>query len=80
MFMRVFFGPVTHKQNETLRDLTLRERLVFVPLVLLIFWMGVYPQPLLDRAQPSLDRTIALVQKRLAMSEDRAHTVAEVPR
>jgi NADH-quinone oxidoreductase subunit M len=80
MFMRVFFGPVTRRENETLRDLTLRERLVFVPLVLLIFWMGVYPQPLLDRVQPSLDRTIALVQKRLAMSEDRAHAVAELPR
>jgi NADH-quinone oxidoreductase subunit M len=69
MFMRVFFGPVTRTENEGLRDLTLRERLVFVPLLILIFWMGFYPQPLLDRAQPSLDRTLALVHQRLVMGD-----------
>jgi len=72
MFQRVFFGPVTHAENETLADLTTRERLVFAPLVILIFWMGVYPQPLLDRAQPTLDRTIALCQARTQMTETAA--------
>ena len=72
MFQRVFFGPVTHKENETLTDLTTRERLVFAPIVILIFWMGVYPQPLLDRAQPTLDRTIALCKARVQMSETAA--------
>ena len=67
MYQRVFFGPVTHAENETLTDLTARERLVFAPLLLLIFWMGVYPQPILDRTQPTLDRTIALCQVRIQM-------------
>ena len=58
MFQRVMFGPVTHAENEKLTDLTLRERLVFAPLLLLIFWMGVTPQPFLDRMQPALDRTL----------------------
>src|SRR5947207_3639350 len=44
MFQRVMFGPVTHKDNEKLTDLSWRERLVFAPLVILIFWMGVMPQ------------------------------------
>ena len=65
MFQRVFFGPVTHAENERLSDLSGRERLVFAPLLLLIFWMGVYPQPILDRAQPTLDRTIALCKARM---------------
>jgi NADH-quinone oxidoreductase subunit M len=72
MFQRVFFGPVTRAENETLADLTVRERLVFAPLVILIFWMGVYPQPLLDRAQPTLDRTIALCRARIQMTETAA--------
>ena len=33
------------------------------PLVL-IFWMGVAPQPFLDRMQPSLDRVLLLVKER----------------
>jgi len=68
MFQRVIFGPVTHLENEKLSDLTLRERLVFAPLLLLIFWMGVAPQPFLDRMQPALDRTLMLARQRAGES------------
>ena len=68
MFQRVVFGPVTHEENRTLRDLSLRERLVFAPLLILIVWMGVTPQPFLDRMQPALDRTLQLVEQRVEMT------------
>jgi len=68
MFQRVVFGPVTHEENERLGDLTLRERLVFAPLLLLIFWMGVMPQPFLDRVQPALDRALELTHTRAVQS------------
>jgi len=45
MYQRVFFGPVTRKENETLKDLNGRELLYLVPLVLLCFWIGLYPRP-----------------------------------
>ena len=64
MFQRVVFGEVTHEENRSLKDLDLRERLVFVPLLVLIFWMGVAPQPFLDRMQPTLDRTLAIAEQR----------------
>ncbi len=64
MFQRVMFGPVTHAENANLSDLTFRERLVFAPLLLLIFWIGVFPQPFLDRMQPALDRTLAVAAER----------------
>jgi NADH-quinone oxidoreductase subunit M len=64
MFRRVMFGPVTHPENEKLKDLSLRERLVFAPLLLLILWMGVMPQPFLDRVQPALDRTLERAAQR----------------
>jgi len=68
MFQRVVFGPITHDENHRLSDLTIRERLVFAPLLLLIFWMGAGPQPFLDRAQPALDRTLQLTLERAASS------------
>ncbi len=68
MYQRVMFGPVTHAENESLPDLNLRERLVFAPLVILIFWLGVAPQPFLDRMQPALDRTLALASQRAAVA------------
>jgi NADH-quinone oxidoreductase subunit M len=68
MFQRVVFGPVTHPENEKLSDLTMRERLVFVPILVLIFWLGVMPQPFIDRLQPSLDRTIERARQRAVMT------------
>ena len=76
MFQRVMFGPVTHPENETLRDLSLRERLVFAPLLILIVWMGVAPQPFIDRVEPALARTLTLMQDRAAASE----RLAQAPR
>jgi NADH-quinone oxidoreductase subunit M len=68
MFQRVMFGPLKNPANERLADLTTREGLVFVPLLILIFWIGFNPQPILDRAQPALERTMQLVQQRSGMS------------
>jgi NADH-quinone oxidoreductase subunit M len=46
MYQRVVFGKVTKAENEKLTDLNGRERLVLIPLVLLVFWIGIYPAPL----------------------------------
>jgi NADH-quinone oxidoreductase subunit M len=75
MFQRVMFGPVTHPQNEKLTDLSMRERLVFAPLIVLIFWMGVMPQPFLSRMQPALDHTLELARQRAV----RAPVLSAVP-
>jgi NADH-quinone oxidoreductase subunit M len=40
------FGPVTNPANEHLPDLNAREYATLVPLVILAFWIGIYPKPL----------------------------------
>jgi len=45
LYQRVFFGPVSNPKNEKLVDLTGRELATFVPLVILAFWIGLYPKP-----------------------------------
>jgi NADH-quinone oxidoreductase subunit M len=64
MFQRVVFGPVTNAENSTLRDLTRREVAVFVPLLVLIFWMGLFPNPILSRLGPTVDRQLARIETR----------------
>src|ERR1700680_4541353 len=46
LYQRVMFGPVTNPANEHLPDLNMREDATLVPLVLLAFWIGIYPKPL----------------------------------
>ncbi len=45
MVQRVFFGPIQNPENEKLQDLNWREITVLLPLVVMIFWMGIYPKP-----------------------------------
>src|SRR5437870_3682801 len=42
-YQRVFFGAVTNPKNENLHDLTPREVLTFVPLIIMALWMRLYP-------------------------------------
>jgi NADH-quinone oxidoreductase subunit M len=60
MYQRVMFGEVTHAVNKQLTDLTLREVVVLVPVVLVIVWIGLYPQPFLRRMEVS---TRAIVER-----------------
>ncbi len=51
---RVFFGPITHEQNKTLKDLTAREVAFLIPLMATMIWFGVYPKLLLDPCAGSI--------------------------
>ncbi|MBI4468474.1 MAG: NADH-quinone oxidoreductase subunit M [Acidobacteria bacterium] len=48
LYQRTMFGSVTHEKNQSLRDLSAREWLYFVPLLVLAFWIGIYPKPFLS--------------------------------
>jgi NADH-quinone oxidoreductase subunit M len=61
MYQRVIFGKVDKKENEGLRDLSTREKVILAPLVLLIFWIGVYPKPFFDRLEPAIKQVLAQV-------------------
>ena len=45
----------TNKNTNYFADLSAREKCVLVPLIILIFWIGIYPQPILNIAGPSVD-------------------------
>ena len=59
MFQRVMFGELNNPKNQTLKDLNAREIAIMLPLIALIFIMGIYPKPIIDTMAPSIDRLIA---------------------
>ncbi len=69
MFQRTMFGAVTHESNKRLLDLNLREAMTLIPLVILFFWIGLYPAPFLKAMEPSVQKVVARL--------DRAQTVVE---
>ncbi len=46
IMQKIFYGKLV--SNYTLPDLSLREKLIMVPLVAIIIWLGVFPQPVLN--------------------------------
>ena len=61
MFRRVIFGPLTNPENQKLQDLNGREILILAPVLALIVFMGVYPEPFLSRMKPAVDLTLKRV-------------------
>ena len=60
-YQQVFHGAPREADEKT-RDLALLERLVVAPLIILIVFLGVYPKPVLDRINPSVNQLIAHVE------------------
>ncbi len=63
LYRRVVFGPFNEERNGDLTDLTLREKLIFAPLLILVFLIGLYPQPFFDYTEKSAQATLAYIQK-----------------
>ena len=66
MFQRVMFGEVTNPKNKGLKDLSLREVFVLVPLVIFVVWIGVYPGTFLKPMEPSVKSFIQQVEAKKA--------------
>jgi NADH-quinone oxidoreductase subunit M len=60
MFQRVFYGEPSEK-NARLPDLNPREIAILVPIVVLIFWIGLYPATFTDPMQASVENLIRQV-------------------
>ena len=59
-YQRMFHGPVEGKSAD-FPDLNVREIAVLVPLVALMLGIGLYPKPLYDRVNPTVERILAEV-------------------
>jgi hypothetical protein len=70
MFQRVMFGPVTQGENRSLVDLTPREVAVLTPVLVLIVWIGIYPQPFLRTTEASVTQLLTQVQRGKAASAE----------
>jgi NADH-quinone oxidoreductase subunit M len=61
LYQRVFFGEITNPANANLPDLTAREQLTLVPLVLAALWIGLYPKPMFDVLRTPSEKIVEAV-------------------
>jgi len=58
MYRRVIFGTITRDDLRGMLDLSPREKAIFAPLLLLVLWMGVYPNSFLLPIRASVDNVV----------------------
>jgi len=67
MFQRVMYGEVTNPKNMVLKDLSKREWAVLLPVLLFIFWIGVYPTPFLRTTEASVNNLLRQIDKKYTL-------------
>ena len=83
MVYRTFFGELTDAANAEMPDLNAREFGLMVPLVVLMFVLGFYPNPFLQQTAPTTQFLLETVEEKRAAIEARAEAApatAETPR
>ncbi|GAB4501941.1 MAG: NADH-quinone oxidoreductase subunit M [Anaerolineales bacterium] len=59
MFQKMFLGPAGEiTKHHELKDLNWREIATIVPLLVFIFWIGLYPKPFFDLMAPAVDKLL----------------------
>jgi NADH-quinone oxidoreductase subunit M len=84
LYQRTMFGTPDTPENQNMPDMNYREIGYMLPLVILMFWIGLYPRPYLNLMQPTVNHYVSRMQERqLAAQSERdsvqtprqAHTV-----
>ncbi|CAG5071857.1 NADH-quinone oxidoreductase subunit M [Dyadobacter sp. CECT 9623] len=60
LFQKSMFGPKS-KWVEGFQDLTASERAVLLPLIIMVFWIGIYPSTFLKLTEPAVSQLLQLV-------------------
>lgn len=62
MFQKLFLGEVDKEENRKLLDMNVREIVTLVPLLVLIFWIGLYPSPFFNLMEASVTKLVESIQ------------------
>lgn len=69
LFQRMMFGPLDKPENQKLQDMNRREIAYMVPLIVFMFWIGLFPKPFISVIEPAVDKIISRLNSAGAMAK-----------
>lgn len=70
LYRKVVFGPKINDDASEMKDLNTREFALFLPLVILVLWLGIAPSYVLNRVGPSVQNLLTHYHDKLTVSEN----------
>jgi NADH-quinone oxidoreductase subunit M len=67
LFHKLFLGPLDKSENFDLKDINWREIATLAPLLIVIFWIGLYPHPFFTIIGPSADKLVHIIEAAAAL-------------
>ena len=65
LYRKIIFGQLIKDDLKDILDLSSREIIIFVPLILLTFLIGIYPIPVLEIIEPSSQLTLEIINGKM---------------
>ncbi|HLF86859.1 MAG TPA: Fe-S-binding domain-containing protein, partial [Nitrospiria bacterium] len=54
LYQRMMFGTLDNPENKNLPDMNRREIAYMIPLIIFMFWIGIYPKPFIKIMEPAI--------------------------
>ncbi|MCB0319907.1 MAG: hypothetical protein KDD60_03215, partial [Bdellovibrionales bacterium] len=70
LYMRTMFGELDSARNGDLTDINARELVAIAPLFILVFVMGVYPQPFLRVMEPTVEKYVRDMHVQVSLAKE----------
>jgi NADH-quinone oxidoreductase subunit M len=70
LYRRVVFGPQDNQDATEMSDLNTLEKAILLPLVILVFYLGVFPNVVLEKVSPAVTSLVVTYQERAITAEE----------
>jgi NADH-quinone oxidoreductase subunit M len=80
LYQRTMFGKIENPANEKLVDLNLRELATVVPLIIMAFWIGLYPAPFFAVLDKPVNKIVEKVRPEFFQGAPRLNAEIGAPR
>ncbi|MFQ5598807.1 MAG: NADH-quinone oxidoreductase subunit M [Nitrospiria bacterium] len=79
LFQRMMFGPLDKPENQKITDMNQREMAYMAPLIVFMFWIGLFPKPFIRVMEPAVAKIVQRVNTGIKAAErESTQTIEEV--
>lgn len=70
LYKKTMFGEIDEAKNGDLEDIKLHEYATLIPLLIAVFYMGIFPQKILSIIEPAVNYQLSVIEERKGTLED----------